>query len=126
VRNELPESVPAAAGSSNLFSLLGVRPALGRDFSEADDQRGSAVVMLTWSVFERRLAGVWLRDLYDGRDAVCTAHPKRRLRLKIPLIIHNLGRQACIGFGPLVQEADFTSTWFTLAETKFISISGSK
>src|SRR6201987_1334997 len=57
VRNELPESVPAAAGSSNLFSLLGVQPALGRDFTEADDQRGSAVVMLTWSLFERRFAG---------------------------------------------------------------------
>ena len=57
VRNELPESVRAEAGSSNLFSLLGVQPALGRDFTEADDQRGSAVVMLTWSVFERRFAG---------------------------------------------------------------------
>ena len=57
VRNELPESVDAEAGSSNLFSLLGVQPALGRDFTEADDQSGSAVVMLTWSVFERRFAG---------------------------------------------------------------------
>jgi predicted permease len=57
VRNELPESVRAAAGSSNLFSLLGVQPALGRDFTEADDQRGSSVVMLTWSVFERRFGG---------------------------------------------------------------------
>lgn len=56
-RNELPESVGAAAGSWNLFSMLGVRPALGRDFTEADDKRGSAVVMLTWSVFERRFAG---------------------------------------------------------------------
>jgi len=57
VRNELRESVEAEAGSSNLFSLLGVQPALGRDFTEADDQRGSAVVMLTWSLFERRFAG---------------------------------------------------------------------
>src|SRR6266567_2512940 len=57
VRNELPESVRASAGSSNLFSLLGVQPALGRDFAEADDLRGSAVVMLTWSVFQRRFAG---------------------------------------------------------------------
>jgi putative ABC transport system permease protein len=57
VRNELPESVPAVAGSSNLFSLLGVQPALGRDFTEADDKRGNAVGMLTWSVFERRFAG---------------------------------------------------------------------
>src|SRR5205823_5433083 len=37
VRNELPESVRAAAASSNLFSLLGVQPALGRDFTEADE-----------------------------------------------------------------------------------------
>jgi putative ABC transport system permease protein len=57
VHSELPESIRAAAGSSNLFSLLGVQPALGRDFTEADDQRGTAVVMLTWSVFERRFAG---------------------------------------------------------------------
>jgi putative ABC transport system permease protein len=57
VRNELPESVGAEAGSSNLFSLLGVQPALGREFTEADDQRGSAVVMLTWSLFERRFGG---------------------------------------------------------------------
>lgn len=57
VRAELPESVDAEAGSSNLFSLLGVQPALGRDFTEEDDQRGSGVVMLTWSVFERRFAG---------------------------------------------------------------------
>src|ERR1700733_7491014 len=57
VRNELPESVDAEAGSSNLFSLLGVQPALGRDFTEADDHRGSPVVMLTWSLFERRFAG---------------------------------------------------------------------
>ena len=42
VRNELPESVGAEAGSSNLFSLLGVQPALGRDFTEADDQRAAA------------------------------------------------------------------------------------
>jgi hypothetical protein len=57
VRNDLPEQVGAEAGSSNLFSLLGVHPALGRDFTEADDHRGSAVVMLTWSLFERRFAG---------------------------------------------------------------------
>jgi putative ABC transport system permease protein len=57
VRNELPEPVGAEAGSSNLFPLLGVQPALGRVFTEADDQRGSAVVMLTWRLFERRFAG---------------------------------------------------------------------
>ena len=56
-RNELPEAVRAAAGSWNLFQLLGVTPALGRAFAESDDQRGATVVMLTWSVFQRRFAG---------------------------------------------------------------------
>lgn len=56
-RNELPELVRAAAGSWNLFQLLGVQPALGRTFAESDDQRGSTVALLTWSVFERRFAG---------------------------------------------------------------------
>ena len=55
--NELPEVIRAAAGSWNLFQLLGVPPALGRTFAESEDQRGSAVVMLTWSVFQRRFAG---------------------------------------------------------------------
>jgi putative ABC transport system permease protein len=56
-RGELPESVRAAAGSRNLFQLLGVQPAVGRAFTEPEDQRGSTVVMLTWSVFQRRFAG---------------------------------------------------------------------
>jgi MacB-like periplasmic core domain len=47
---ELPESVRAAAGSCNLFPLLGVQPRWGRAFTEAEDQRGSTVVILTWSV----------------------------------------------------------------------------
>ncbi len=56
-QGELPEVVRAAAGSWNLFQLLGVQPALGRAFTESEDRPGSAVVMLTWSVFQRRFAG---------------------------------------------------------------------
>jgi putative ABC transport system permease protein len=56
-RGELPESVRAAAASWNMFPLLGVQPAVGRTFTEEEDQRGSTVVMLTWSVFQRRFAG---------------------------------------------------------------------
>ena len=56
-RSELPEAVRAAAGSWNLFPLLGVQPALGRAFTESEDRPGNAVVMLTWSVFQRRFAG---------------------------------------------------------------------
>ena len=56
-RGELPEAVRAAAGSWNLIQLLGVQPALRRTFTESEDQPGNTVVMLTWSVFQRRFAG---------------------------------------------------------------------
>ena len=56
-RSELPEEIRSAAGSWNLFPLLGVQPALGRAFTESEDRPGNAVVMLTWSVFQRRFAG---------------------------------------------------------------------
>jgi len=55
--DELPEQVQAVAASWNWFQLLGVQPALGRAFTESEDQAGSTVVMLTWSVFQRRFAG---------------------------------------------------------------------
>jgi predicted permease len=70
-RGELPESVRAAAGSWNLFQLLGMRPALGRAFTESEDRPGNTVVMLSWSVFQRRFAGdakIVGREIHlDGR-----------------------------------------------------------
>jgi predicted permease len=55
---ELPEVVTAAAGSWNLFPLLGVQPAFGRTFASEEDHPGaSQVVMISWSLFERRFAG---------------------------------------------------------------------
>jgi len=56
-RAELPEAITAAAGTWNLFPLLGVQPAVGRTFTEVEDRPGSNSVMLTWSVFQRRFAG---------------------------------------------------------------------
>ncbi len=56
-RGELPEGVEAAAGSYNLFSVLGVQPALGRSFTAEEDRVGGDTAMLTWSFFERRFAG---------------------------------------------------------------------
>jgi predicted permease len=58
VHSELPEVAQSAGGSANLFPLLGVTPAFGRLFTEAEDQpKGEPVVLLTWSLFERRFAG---------------------------------------------------------------------
>ena len=39
--NQLPEVVAARTASWNMFALLGVQPALGRFFTEAEDQRGA-------------------------------------------------------------------------------------
>ena len=43
---ELPEVVQAAGGSWNLFSVLGVQPALGRDFRPEEDRLGANQVVL--------------------------------------------------------------------------------
>jgi predicted permease len=56
--SELPEVVQASGGSWNLLSVLGVKPALGRSFTQAEDlPNANHVVMLTWSLFQRRFGG---------------------------------------------------------------------
>ncbi len=55
---ELPEVVAAAAGSWNLFSVLGAQPALGRTFVAEEDHPGAkGVVLVSWSLFQRRFGG---------------------------------------------------------------------
>lgn len=57
-KGELPEVVAAASGSWNLFSLLGVQPALGRTFAANEDRLGAnRVVILSWSLFQSRFGG---------------------------------------------------------------------
>ncbi|MGO9316517.1 MAG: ADOP family duplicated permease [Terracidiphilus sp.] len=55
---QLPENVRAASFSWNLLPTLGVRPALGRNFT-ADDDRPSAnpTVLLSWGLWKRRFGG---------------------------------------------------------------------
>ncbi len=54
----LPESVSIRLCSYNLFSILGVQPALGRFFAPEDDRRGApATVVLTNGLWKRRYAG---------------------------------------------------------------------
>jgi predicted permease len=55
---ELPEYIAGAAGSWNLFSVLGVEPAIGRTFIADEDRIGAAdAVILTWSFFQSRFNG---------------------------------------------------------------------
>ena len=58
MRGESPEVAEAAAGSWNLFSVLGVQPALGRTFTPDEDRFDAPdVVLLSWSLFQRRFSG---------------------------------------------------------------------
>jgi putative ABC transport system permease protein len=53
-----PEEIPGDFVTANLFSVLGARPALGRDFSASDDIPGAAhVVILSQGLFLRRFGG---------------------------------------------------------------------
>src|SRR3989441_240498 len=55
VTNGEPERVPAMRVSSNFFRLLGIRPALGRDFrAEEDTPAGWRVIMLSDRLWRRR------------------------------------------------------------------------
>jgi predicted permease len=54
---QLPESVNAAFVSWNLFRVLGIAPALGRDFLASDDQpNAQATAILSNSFWKRRFA----------------------------------------------------------------------
>jgi putative ABC transport system permease protein len=53
-----PERVQGAAVTPNFFDTLGVAPARGRDFSEADDAAGGpCVVILSHGLWQRRYGG---------------------------------------------------------------------
>jgi predicted permease len=55
---QLPENVRAAEFSWNLLPTLGVQPALGRNFTAADDQpSANATVILSWGLWKRRFGG---------------------------------------------------------------------
>ncbi len=57
-QGQLPEVVPAAGFSWNMLPLLGVQPALGRNFIAADDQRSAnGTVILSWGFWKRRYGG---------------------------------------------------------------------
>ena len=52
---QLPEKLNSALFSWDMLRTLGVQPALGRDFTQADDSPGAnATVLLSWGLWKRR------------------------------------------------------------------------
>lgn len=56
---DLPESIRCAVVSANLFSLLGVSPALGRTFTQEEDRPGgdNSPVVLSYEFWQSHLGG---------------------------------------------------------------------
>src|SRR5581483_1382551 len=52
-----PEQVSGRRTTANFFSVLGVRPLLGRTFTEDEDRAGAAVVVISYPLWQRRFAG---------------------------------------------------------------------
>ena len=65
---QLPEKLDKASVSWNLFSTLGVNPALGRLFTSGDDSpAANRTVVLSWSLWKRRFGadpGILNRTIY--------------------------------------------------------------
>ena len=55
---QLPEKLNSAAISWDLLPTLGVQPAMGRGFAQADDSpAANGTVLLSWGLWKRRFGG---------------------------------------------------------------------
>jgi predicted permease len=52
-----PEEVPARKATSNLWSVLGVSPTIGRTFTEEEDLHGAKVAVISYGLWTRRFGG---------------------------------------------------------------------
>jgi len=84
-----PEEVPSQGIATNLFSLLGVSPILGRDFSSDEGQRGhNHEVLLSYGLWHRRFGGdpaaVGKRIHLDGESYLVVGVMPRETALFTP------------------------------------------
>jgi putative ABC transport system permease protein len=52
-----PEQAPARKATANLWSVLGVKPLIGRVFTEEEDEKGVRVILISYGLWQRRYGG---------------------------------------------------------------------
>jgi putative ABC transport system permease protein len=52
-----PEQIPARKATASLWSVLGVKPLIGRVFTEEEDEKGALVVVISHGLWQRRYGG---------------------------------------------------------------------
>lgn len=52
-----PEQVPARKATANLWGVLGIKPLVGRVFTEEEDQKGVRVAVISYGLWQRRYGG---------------------------------------------------------------------
>lgn len=52
-----PEQIPSRKATGNLWTVLGVQPALGRVFTEEEDEKGIRVAVISYGLWQRRFGG---------------------------------------------------------------------
>jgi putative ABC transport system permease protein len=52
-----PDQVPARKATATLWSVLGVKPLVGRVFTESEDENGAKVVVISYGLWQRRFGG---------------------------------------------------------------------
>ena len=53
----VPEQIMGRAATPNFFSVLGVRPHIGRTFTDAEDRDGAQVAVISYGLWQRRYGG---------------------------------------------------------------------
>src|SRR5258706_3354519 len=52
-----PEQVPARKTTGNLWSVVGVKPLIGRAFNDEEDRNGGRVAVISYGLWQRRYGG---------------------------------------------------------------------
>lgn len=103
------EAVLAYNVSANFFSMLRVEPLLGRTFTAAEDQPGSAgVAVLSYGFWQRWLGG---RDDFLGETLLISDEPFEVIGVMKPGFVYPLDFRSAAVWIPLGRQRDETWGW---------------